>query len=82
MLTMRKDNLVKKNICKPIFKNDLIFNCKNENAFYITNTGFYIKKGNPTRKQVLRLNPFYGAIYERLEFICREYYQKVKNRIK
>ena len=60
----------------------VLFNCKNENAFYITNTGFYIKKGNPTRKQVLRLNPFYGAIYERLEFICREYYQKVKNRIK
>lgn len=60
----------------------ITFDCKKVNAFYITNTGFYIKKGNPTRKQVLRLNPFYGSIYEKLEFICREYYRKIKNRIK
>lgn len=49
---------------------EVTFDEKKCNAFYITNNGFEPKLGDVTVEDIMRLNPYPGRIYEKMEGIC------------
>lgn len=53
------------------------------NSFFLTNHGFYSADGIVlTKELVLKLNPYYGKIYEQIEYLYRLYTSKIKSRLK
>lgn len=60
----------------------LTFDASKTNAFYITNSGFYIKESEPSKEQISKLNPFYGSVYEFIERKYRLFARRVKRRLK
>lgn len=52
------------------------------NKFYITNKGFVPFNEEPTKKQILEVNPYRGCLYEKIERIYKEYKIRIKNRLK
>lgn len=50
-------------------------------AFFCTPKGFFLKKPGvlPSEKEIRVLNPFYGALYEKIEFKIRRKIQRYQN---
>jgi len=64
---------------------EVTFDPTKENAFYITNRGFFPKDTEATKEIMSELNPYPGWLYEKYEKIAndwREIWCKVKRRLK